>query len=270
MTKSHSEIDVDRNPETQVRLGNSWYVADQFHEQLGKQGTRALIQKRLKYFEEIFLDYLRSRVAGESSDTIGPLRYLDAGCGDGINLQWASLFFLENDLDVEMTALDYNSLRIDRVREKHLADEFHVASLLEMPFGDGTFNMVLCSHVLEHILHYRQALSEIWRVLKPGGLLAIGVPNEGCCLAQLRNRFIQRSILKSTDHVNFFTLKSLDEALRNSGFEIVRVYREGFFLPYFWFHYALTYFAWGGRLLSMLGHLLPSQSGGLITYAIKH
>jgi SAM-dependent methyltransferase len=257
------------DPETRVRQGNQWYVGEQFSEQLGKPGTRSLIQRRWKYFGEIFLDYLSRRAAGASAEGIGPLRYLDAGCGDGINLQWAAGFFEGHNLDVRLTALDYNALRVGRVRDKQLAEEVHVASLLEMPFRDATFDLILCNHVLEHIGPYPRALAEIRRVLKPGGLLVLGVPNEGCVLAHLRNRVIQRSILKSTDHVNFFTSKTLDAPLRAAGFEVVRVCHEGFFLPHFWAHYALTYVAWGGRLLSMLGRIFPSQSAGLITYAIK-
>lgn len=160
MAKPHAEIDIARNPETQVSLGNSWYVGEQFREQLGKPGTRG----------NIFQDNLKSRAAGSALGTVGPLRYLDAGCGDGINLQWAAFLFTENDLDINITALDYNSLRIDRVRQKQLANDTHVASLLEMPFRDETFDMILCNHVLEHITEYHQALDEIWRVLKPGGL----------------------------------------------------------------------------------------------------
>ncbi len=233
------------NLKVKVQCGNSWYVADQFG-QLDKSGTRFVIELRWKCFRDIFLHYLENRV---SHDTVGPLRYLDAGCGDGINLQWMSGFFQEQHIDIRVTALDYNPLRIDRVKKRHLAEEAHVASLLGMPFNDSTFDMVLCSHVLEHMEKYPQALVEIFRVLKPGGLVVIGVPNEGCFLAQLRNRVIQRSILRKTDHVIFFKSEILVKALRSSGFNVVRIYREGFFLPHSWAHYALSYFALGRWML---------------------
>ena len=138
-----------------------------------------------------------------------------------------------------------------------------------MPFNDSTFDIVLCNHVLEHIKKHPQALSEILRVLKPGGLLLVGVPNEGCFFGWLRNRVIQRSILKKTDHVNFFRSKTLNETLVNSGFNVVKIYREGFFMPHFVMQYVLSCFVLGERMLSILSRIFPSQSAGLIAYAIK-
>lgn len=258
------------DPDTQIKQGNPWYVSDQLCKQLGKPGTRALIHNRWKKFEEIFLDYLRNLRADSSGINSEPLRYLDAGCGDGINLQWVTTFFEISKLNFKITALDYNSLRVDRVEQSKIADDVRVASLLNMPFNDETFDIILCNHVLEHIPQFKLALAELHRVLKPGGLLVVGVPNEGCRLAQLRNSLLQRSILKTTDHVNFFTERLLEKILCLSGFRIARVYREGFFLPHFWLHYLLMNFQFGERILSFFGHVFPSQSAGLIVYSLKN
>ncbi len=46
----------------------------------------------------------------------------------------------------------------------------------EMIFKDGTFDCVICSHVLEHVPDDRRAMREIFRVLKPQGLALIMVP----------------------------------------------------------------------------------------------
>lgn len=262
----HAKTQELQKLEDRVQQGNSWYVGDQFAEQLGKPGTRVIIEERWKHFADIFIDYLQNRV---SHDSTRPLRYLDAGCGDGINLQWASSFFQQRSVDVRLTALDYNALRVERVVKKNIAKETLVASLIEIPFGDSSFDIVFCNHVIEHIEQYPKALIEIFRILSPGGLLLIGAPNEGCLFGWLRNRVIQRSILKKTDHVNFFNSTTLSEALQKAGFNVVRVCRDSFLFPHFWVHYGLTYFTWGGRLLSLLGRIIPSQSGGLIVYAVK-
>lgn len=58
--------------------------------------------------------------------------------------------------------------------QKHFA--LSVGSALRLPFADHCFDKVICSEVLEHIPDYEQALAEIQRVLKPGGLLALSVP----------------------------------------------------------------------------------------------
>jgi len=263
-TRSDNAFDM-RNPEDQIQAGNDWYVGDQF-KQLAKPGLKFIIEQRWRCFGEALSDFLKNRTSKGEGEA---LDYLDAGCGDGINLQWAERFFQNNHIDIRITALDYNRLRIERVLEKQLVKEARVASLLEAPFKNSTFDIILCNHVLEHIENYRKALSEMFRILKPGGLLLLGVPNEGCFLAWLRNNVVQRSILKKTDHVNFFRSETLSVALSNAGFDVVRTFHEGFLLPYFWAHYVLTYFRWGARLLSVFGRLLPSQSGDIMIYAIK-
>jgi SAM-dependent methyltransferase len=50
---------------------------------------------------------------------------------------------------------------------------------LALPFGDGTFDRVICSEVLEHIPDDRGAMAELARVLRPGGTMAITVPRRG-------------------------------------------------------------------------------------------
>lgn len=45
-----------------------------------------------------------------------------------------------------------------------------------MPFEDGAFDAILCSHVLEHVADDRAAMSELHRVLKPGGWATVLVP----------------------------------------------------------------------------------------------
>ncbi|MGB0435382.1 MAG: class I SAM-dependent methyltransferase [Mycobacterium sp.] len=47
---------------------------------------------------------------------------------------------------------------------------------LELPYGDGTFDCVVASEILEHVPADDRAISELVRVLKPGGALAITVP----------------------------------------------------------------------------------------------
>jgi 2-polyprenyl-3-methyl-5-hydroxy-6-metoxy-1,4-benzoquinol methylase len=47
----------------------------------------------------------------------------------------------------------------------------------DLPFLDNSFGVVLCSEVLEHVRNQEQSLSEIARVLQPGGLLLITTPN---------------------------------------------------------------------------------------------
>lgn len=52
----------------------------------------------------------------------------------------------------------------------------HAGNANEMTFADGSFDAVLCNSVLEHDPWFWKSLSEMRRVLRPGGLLVVGVP----------------------------------------------------------------------------------------------
>jgi SAM-dependent methyltransferase len=59
------------------------------------------------------------------------------------------------------------------------ADERSVdvqASLTRLPFGDATFDLILCYHVLEHVPDDASAMAELARVLRPGGVALVQVP----------------------------------------------------------------------------------------------
>lgn len=57
------------------------------------------------------------------------------------------------------------------------ADEFHDLSCFPYPFEDARFDLVEMDHVLEHLSSPRDAMHEIWRILKPGGMLRLRVPH---------------------------------------------------------------------------------------------
>lgn len=103
------------------------------------------------------------------------MKVLDAGCGYGRNL----VYLLREGCDVY--ALDANPEGVEHVRA--LAAElnpalpvqnFQVGKIEAMPFADGFADVVICSSVLHFARDEHQFLSmleELWRVLRPGGLL---------------------------------------------------------------------------------------------------
>jgi predicted SAM-dependent methyltransferase len=66
--------------------------------------------------------------------------------------------------------LDYVSTDLDRPRAMVKAD------ITALPFPDESFDVILCSHVLEHVIDDRQAMAELFRVLKPSGWAVLQVP----------------------------------------------------------------------------------------------
>ncbi len=103
------------------------------------------------------------------------MRVLDAGCGYGRNLvhllrEGCEIFALDADADgVEHVRQLSASLRTGLP-----AENFQVGSIERMPFPDGFADVVICNSVLHFARddrHFRAMLAELWRVLRPGGML---------------------------------------------------------------------------------------------------
>lgn len=58
----------------------------------------------------------------------------------------------------------------------HYPEYVQNMNVLHLPFEGNTFDVILCNHVLEHVPEDRKAMSEIYRVLKPGGFALLQVP----------------------------------------------------------------------------------------------
>ena len=103
------------------------------------------------------------------------MRVLDAGCGYGRNL----VHLLREGCEV--FALDQNPEGVEHVRQLSASletglpsENFQVGAIEAMPFPDACADVVLCNSVLHFARddrHFRAMLAELWRVLKPGGML---------------------------------------------------------------------------------------------------
>jgi SAM-dependent methyltransferase len=97
----------------------------------------------------------------------GPWRVLDLGCGAGDSVA----LFRARDLDVQWVGLDVPGSPEARERTRRDA-RFETFDGISMPFADGSFELVYCKQVLEHVRHPEPLLSEVFRVLVPGGWFA--------------------------------------------------------------------------------------------------
>jgi SAM-dependent methyltransferase len=105
------------------------------------------------------------------------MRILDAGCGYGRNL----VYMLREGFDV--FAVDQNPEGVAHVRAlaaelqpRLPAENFQVAAIEKMPFPDGFADVVLCNSVLHFARddrHFLSMVEELWRVLRPGGMLFV-------------------------------------------------------------------------------------------------
>ncbi len=243
-----------------VAENNEWYVDDQRSAQLGSLGARWALGLRWRLFEHA-IDVWIERNAVRTTQ---PLRVLDAGCGDGINMSVLEDMFSKRGLAVQIIGSDYNSFRLSRARcgDRYLVVE---ADLCQTPFASGSFDVVLCSHVLEHIREDVAAMRELARMVARNGLVIVAVPNEGCLVARLRNNVIQRSILRTTDHVQFYRADTLLARLTEAGlFPILPVAREGLFMPHLGIATRLREMVFGRALITLAAKLFPGQAAGLV------
>jgi len=169
-------------------------------------------------------------------------RFLEVGCGEG----W--LLAAAGNAGFEVTGLDFSDAGLKR---------FHPELLPRARFGDGfenlehlidggaRFDVVAMEHVLEHVLEPERLLERLPRLIAPGGVCAITVPNDFSPL-QLAARAagdIDRDFwIAAPQHLNYFEAKSLTTLLHRLGFE-TRLAYASFPIDWFLLHPGSNYVA---------------------------
>jgi SAM-dependent methyltransferase len=115
---------------------------------------------------------------------------------------------------------------IARARSRHQELEFRLAPIEgPLPFDDGAFDLVWTSEVIEHVADTARWLSELRRVLAPGGRLLLTTPSHGRLRVALGG--LERFSEPLGDHLHLYTGRSLREVLGEFGFEGISVRAAG-------------------------------------------
>lgn len=107
---------------------------------------------------------------------------LDLGCGEGRHI----FGVMQKFPDIQCVGLDPHLESLDKSLEgleffeslSNKTTTFLSGSAYALPFDDNTFDLVVCSEVLEHLHEYKDAIIEVNRVLKPNGKFLASVPAE--------------------------------------------------------------------------------------------
>lgn len=146
-------------------------------------------------------------------------RLLDVGTGDGRFLETCRA------LGYEVMGTEVSQAGADYARQKGF--DVQMGQIVDLDFPPESFDVATIWHVLEHVPDPGAVLKKVFGFLRPGGILAVAVPNE-------ENYFVRRALrlgVKSSPfdplqfggeiHLTYFRPATLRATLRSAGFEFL-------------------------------------------------
>lgn len=153
---------------------------------------------------------------------------LDMPCGRGFYL---NMFRYVSDCTIIGAELDWDVIQKAKTNVGHLNIPLNNANLYHLPYADNTFDAVILSEILEHIDDDVAGLREAYRVLKPGGVVAITVPHANYpfwwdpinkTLETVFGKHIQHGTFAGiwANHVRLYKQDELRNAVELAGFSV--------------------------------------------------
>lgn len=142
---------------------------------------------------------------------------LDVGCGAGVVLR----AFHRHGWAIEGSEL--STLAAERLRKEGL--RIHVGDLDSLGLKEGTFDVIIMSEILEHLLEPRRVLEEAHRLLRSRGALYLTTPNVDSLSRHLLGAVWR--VIEVPEHLFYFDHHSLRQLLTAVGFTPEKVWSEG-------------------------------------------
>lgn len=154
---------------------------------------------------------------------------LDCACGRGFYLNMLRYVSKCRLIGLE---LDWPVIQKAQRNVGHLPDLLLTnANIYQLPYADDTFDGVILSEILEHVDRDVDGLKEVFRVLKPGGVVAVTVPNANYpfwwdpinhTLENVFHTHIQHGPLAGiwANHVRLYTAEQLRSSVSAAGFAV--------------------------------------------------
>ena len=161
-------------------------------------------EQKAKKIEAILLDYYKDK------SEIKTKIVLDVGSSTGIMTNLLSDNFHSTiGIDIDEKAVEFSK---DNFIKDNLSFEIHDS--LNMNFSDNSFDIVICTHIYEHVPNADKLMSEIFRVLKP----------EGICFFTAGNKYVLIEPHYKLPFLSFFPKKISNLYLR--AFKGIEIYYE--------------------------------------------
>lgn len=177
----------------------------------------------------------RASIIARNFESIKNGNILEIGCGRGYYEGFLSYVYPS----MTITAIDQNSeyLNIAKRYTQSKRVAFEMGDALSLRYEKNSFNGILASEVLEHLSDDAKALQEMYRVLKPGGIVMITVPNASYPFLWDPLNYVLETVAGThvskdiwwlagiwADHVRLYTKKQLVTVCQSAGFTIESVY----------------------------------------------
>jgi 2-polyprenyl-3-methyl-5-hydroxy-6-metoxy-1,4-benzoquinol methylase len=150
-----------------------------------------------------------------------PLRVLDVGCGEG---HFAAAL---GRAGMEVMGMDVAAVPLRRARTRQADLDLCLLEAEDRwPLRDASFDAVWAGEVIEHVTDTAGWFSELRRVLRSGGRLLLSTPAHDRLTVlglALRRRAFAEHFEPRSDHVRFYSRRSLTELLCDFGFEEPRI-----------------------------------------------
>lgn len=153
-----------------------------------------------------FFRNLLSLISKKQVDSI-----LDVGCGEGFTLNRLK----ENGIGKKLEGIEYKKEAIELGKKTYPDIKITEGSIYNLPYKDNSFDLVLCTEVLEHLDDPSKALEELIRVSKK--YLVLSVPNEPFFMfAQFVRGKNWSRFGNDIEHINHWTMFGFPKFIKKS------------------------------------------------------
>jgi len=148
---------------------------------------------------------------------VSPVTVLDAGCGEGFTLQTLK----RAGIGKRLFGIDASHHAVKTGKKLFPGLSLITGDIRHMQFADASFDMVICTEVLEHVKVPQEAIAEIRRVARSYVLISVPLEPWFCIVNFLRGKYI-RSWGNHPEHVNHWTFAGFIRFVEDQGFSVIQ------------------------------------------------